>query len=171
MKRAWLIPVLAMTLTACDMRSPAQKKKEAEAAAQKNAGPGALVRPDPPEEAHVLVKGDAGQVTPVQRPSIALVKISRDGVIEVSKLNFDSGILRSTTKIGAQTASGCCSATDPADVQSMGGAFNLIRVSGAGEWSEEPVVVDGDYKAPWYRFRAVLETMAKAKMLALASPA
>ncbi|KAF0244044.1 MAG: hypothetical protein FD180_2856 [Planctomycetota bacterium] len=172
MKRAWwVVPAAALLLAGCDMRSPAQKKKEAEEARRKaaaNAGP--VVRPEPPEDGHVLVKAASGGGAVVQRPSVVLVRVGRDGVIECSKLNFVMGDLKSTEKGGASASSGCCTATDPPEVRAMGGVFDMLRGSTFTATSppcEEPVMLDGDYKAPWLQVRKVLETMAKANMTRL----
>ncbi|MEK7467993.1 MAG: hypothetical protein AAB074_11310 [Planctomycetota bacterium] len=173
MKRAWwIVPAAVLLLVGCDMRSPAQKKKEAEEEARRkaaaNAGP--VVRPEPPEEPHVLVKAASGGAETVQRASVALVKVGRDGVIECSRLTFEMGQLRKTEKGGASSSSGCCTATDPPEVRAMGGIFDQLRGSAytaASPPCEEPVILDGDYKASWLHARKVLETMARANMTRL----
>jgi biopolymer transport protein ExbD len=174
MKRARWAAVLALAVVGCDLRDPAAKKKEEEARKAKEReemlarNPRAVAGPQ--EAAHVLVTAPEPAIEVLARPAVAMVKVSRDGVIsEPSLMTFSMGQLVKTLKGGATKSSGCCQETDPPEVRAMGGAFVMLREEvRTGESScDEPVVLDGDYKAPWSRVRVVLEVMAKAKMTRL----
>ncbi|MCE9584148.1 MAG: hypothetical protein K8T20_16815 [Planctomycetes bacterium] len=163
MKYAWCLVVVVL-LAACDMKTPAEKKKEADEAARKAADSQApTVRPEPPEEAHVLVKADAEFVSEIKRPAVGMVKVERAGVITCMVMKFQGPNVNRTI-IGAGTTGGCCTTNDPPEKQAMGGTFSMVRDAVCTVNSppcDEPVIVDGDYKAPWLHVRKILEVMDK----------
>ncbi len=170
MKRAWwVVPVIALVLAGCDMRSPAQKKKEEDEAKRKAAAsnPGTMMKPEPPEGDHVLVKADPSAVTAAKGASVALIKIDRSGVITTSLLKYNGPNINRLNVGASSSGGGCCTTQDPPEFQAMGGTFSLLRDAVCNEDSPpsaEPVVVDGDYKAPWLHVRKIIEVMSKAHM-------
>jgi biopolymer transport protein ExbD len=157
------------------MRDPAAKKKEEEARQAKERAEQLArtprVNPGPVEANHVLVSAPEPAIELVSRPAVGMVKVSREGVISApSLMTFVMGELRSTKQGGAMSASGCCDATDPPEVRAMGGVFMMLRSeakSGEAAACDEPIVVDGDHKAPWGRVRRIVEVMSKAKLTRL----
>lgn len=172
MKRAWwLAAAMAVVAAGCDMKSPAQKKKEEEEAKRKAAASNpSPIRPEPPEGDHVLVKAEGGAVAAVSAPAVGLVRVVRSGVITTSLLKYN-GPNVNRVNVGANSAGGgCCTTSDPPEFQAMGGMFGLLRdaqVTPDSPPSDEPVVLDGDYKAPWQHVRKVLEMMSRANMTRL----
>jgi biopolymer transport protein ExbD len=172
MKRTWwVVPAAALLLAACDMRSPAQKKKEAEEEARRKAAAAAPpVRPEPPEEGHVLVKADPAMVTAIQRPSVGLIKIDRSGVIGCALLTYFGANIKRENVGASSLGGGCCTSSDPPEFQAMGGTFRNLRnadVTADSPPCDEPVVVDGDHKAPWLHVRKIVEIMSRARMTRL----
>lgn len=162
MKRAWLLAGLVLAVAGCDMESPASKKKKAEEEArQKALNQQQAVKPEPPEDPHILVK--SASAAPVPGGRLGLIRIARDGQFTCS---FIDGPKRVNIGVNA-TGGGCCTSGDPAEFQMMGGTFQLVRDALCGADSppcDQPIVVDGDYRAQWFYVRKVLEVMARARM-------
>ncbi|MBI2922672.1 MAG: hypothetical protein HYY18_16590 [Planctomycetes bacterium] len=167
--RKWAaVAVVAAWVAGCDMRDPATKKKEEEARRKaeqaENLKKVRVATPDEPD--HLLVKADPSAVVTVQRPSVVLVKVARDGTIESQKFTFDGAMVK-VEKGGAQASSGCCSEGEAPEVRAMAGQMKMLTATSKlaeGESCDEPVMIDGDYKAPWFKVRKVLEIMSNMNM-------
>jgi len=118
------------------------------------------------EGAHVLVKPESAPVAPVKAPSLVLVRIKRNGEIESNRIIW-SGERATIQRAGASDKSGCCTAEDPPEMRAMGSSLTMLRDSansGGDSVCAEPVILDGDHKAPWHRVQMLISVMARARM-------
>lgn len=165
MRYAWCLAAVVV-LSACDARASAKKTAAEEEAARRNAeGQAPVARGERSEDPHVLITADAALVTSVKEPAVGMIRVDRAGVISCVILRFQGGAINRTI-IGAGTTGGCCTTSDPPEKQAMGGTFKLLRDEAACGTDAPPcavpVMLDGDYKAPWLQVRKVLEIMDKS---------
>jgi hypothetical protein len=158
MKRLMLACAVAVAGAGCGKE--AEKPKEVPPA-----GTGGDVKPTRPEGPHMLVTSGS-QVT-VKADAVVLVKITRDGTIEPRRFNYSGGKFTSEIRGGAASQASCCQPGEPAEIKAIAGEFKRLAVDSKvpeGGNCDEPVMIDGDHRAPWARLRKIIEILGRAKM-------